>query len=225
MIFVGLDGFRNGWVRVSVSRNVCEIAFVDNVAAALRLPFDRVAIDMPIGLPDKGERICDRLAREKLRPNSARVFAGARRGLWEFVTAAEANRALHARGESGVSLQLWNLGPKIRELDAAMTSRLQSDVREAHPELVFLRLNDGAQLPSKHTAQGIALRRCLLRKEGVAGIDRWLNATRIGAGAKKDDVLDACAMAIAARDFDKGFSLPAENPPRDRRGLKMQIWF
>jgi len=146
------------------------------------------------------------------------VFAGARRGLWDFASAAAANRVLHARGEKGISLQLWHLGAKICELDAAMTPSLQSGVREAHPELVFLRLNGGAPLPSKHREEGDALRRRLLHREGFAEIARWLKHDRIGTGAKADDVLDACAMAIAARNFDKGFALPPNPAPRDRRG-------
>ena len=225
MIFAGLDGYGKGWVRATIADDAREIAFVSDIAWALRLPFDRMAVDMPIGLPDSGERACDRIARERLRPNGARVFAGARRGLWDFASAAAANRVLHARGEKGISLQLWHLGAKICELDAAMTPSLQSRVREAHPELVFLRLNGGAPLPSKNREEGAALRRRLLHREGFTEIARWLKHDRIGTGAKADDVLDACAMAVAARNFDKGFALPPNPAPRDRRGMKMQIWY
>ena len=42
------------------------------------------------------------------------------------------------------------------------------------------------------------------------------------AGAKSDDVLDACAVAIAARDAVG--SVPEGTPPRDAYGLAMQIW-
>ena len=47
MIFAGLDGYRKGWVRVTIANDAREIAFVSDIAWALRLPFDRMAVDMP----------------------------------------------------------------------------------------------------------------------------------------------------------------------------------
>jgi len=143
--------------------------------------------------------------------------------MWDHGSQAVANRALKARGEKMVSVQLWNLGPKIMQVDAVMTPRLQHRIREAHPELVFWRLNGQRPLPAKTEEGGIALRRALLLKAGFAELDQWLTVTRIGTGAKIDDVLDACAMALAARDGR--FCVPAGRAPKDARGLKMQIWY
>ena len=131
--------------------------------------------------------------------------------------------ALKRRGEAGVSIQLWNLGPKILDLDAMMTHRLQRRIREAHPELVFLRLNFGRPLPSKKTEEGRALRIRLLRREGFVELKDWIASK--AAGVKADDVLDACAVAIAARDFTAGHVLPRNRAAKDARGLKMQIWY
>ena len=130
-----------------------------------------------------------------------------------------ANRVLKERGEAGVSIQLWNLGLKIGETDALMTPRLQSRIREVHPELVFLRLHGGRPLLAKSTDAGVALRTRLLRREGFVAIRRWIAVGRRGTGAKVDDVLDACAVAIAARDFALGNVLPCGPAPReaDRR--------
>ena len=97
------------------------------------------------------------------------------------------------------------------------------DVREVHPELVFLRLNGDRPLPAKKSEEGDALRRRLLKRDGFRDIDRWLEETRIGTGAKRDDVLDACAVAIAARD--PAGSLPEGAPPLDEYELPMRIWF
>src|SRR5262249_12073699 len=155
MIFVGLDGYRKGWVAVRVDGETRELCFYSTVAELLMTKFDRAAIDMPIGLPDRGERTCDLEARTMLRPHASRVFTGARRGLWDFPSHAAVNRALWARGEAGISIELWHLGRKICEVDRAMRPRLQRKIRETHPELVFLRLNDGTPLPSKHTEQGL----------------------------------------------------------------------
>jgi predicted RNase H-like nuclease len=221
---LGLDGFRNGWVMVSLDGSGADIAFPDNIAAALAKPFDRAAIDIPIGMTDDGERLCDRLARERLHPHRSRVFTGARRWLWdEFDDPDQANAEAQRRGQKRVSRQLWHLGSKIMQVDAFVRAHPAMDIREAHPELAFLRLTDGKPLPSKKSEEGIALRRRLLQCNGFEDIDRWLTEARIGTGAKPDDVLDACAVAIVARD--PAGSVPEGLPPRDAHGLPMQIWF
>jgi predicted RNase H-like nuclease len=220
---IGLDGFRFGWVAVELDSHRRSISFIRHIDALIGRPFDRLAVDMPIGLPARGERACDRAARALLRPHASRVFTGARRGLWDHASQAAANRALKARGEAGVSVQLWNLGPKILEVDAALTPELQARVIESHPELVFLRLNDGRPLPRKASAEGLAVRRALLKRDGFDEIDAWLTNQRQRTGAKPDDVLDACAAAIAAREATR--YLPEGDAPRDARGLAMQIWY
>ena len=220
---IGLDGFRNGWVAVLLDGDLHEIRFCDDVAGALSVSFDRAAIDIPIGMTDDGERACDLLARERLRPHSSRVFTGARRWLWlEFSDPDRANRDALQRGQKRVSRQLWHLGPKIMEVDRFVSANRTHDIREAHPELVFLRLNDGKPLPSKKSEDGIRLRRLLLKREGIRTIDKWLAEERLGTGAKCDDVLDACAVAIAARDATG--CVPEGMAPRDAHGLPMQIW-
>jgi predicted RNase H-like nuclease len=221
---LGLDGFSKGWVAVCLDGDLHKIRFCRDIADALSTGFDRAAIDIPIGMTDDGERACDLLARERLRPHSSRVFTGARRWLWmEFSDPDAANRDALRRGQKRVSRQLWHLGPKIIEVDTFVRANGARDIREAHPELVFLRLNGGRPLPSKKSEAGIELRCKLLVRRGIRAIDKWLDGERIGSGAKRDDVLDACAVAIAARDA--GDSLPQSAPPRDAYGVAMQIWF
>ena len=220
---IGLDGFRNGWVAVLLDGDLQGIRFCHDVAGALSIGFDRAAIDIPIGMTDHGERVCDLLARERLRPHSSRVFTGARRWLWlEFSDPDRANRDALLRGQKRVSRQLWHLGPKIMEVDRFVRANRSHDIREAHPELVFLRLNDCKPLPSKKSEEGIRIRRALVKREGIRDIDRWLSCERNGTGAKCDDVLDACAVAIAARDA--AGCIPEGIPPRDAYALPMQIW-
>ncbi len=218
---LGLDGFSKGWVAVLLDGDVHEIRFCRDVTEALSIGFDRAAIDIPIGMTDDGERACDLLARERLRPHSSRVFTGARRWLWEkFSDPDEANRDALRRGQKRVSRQLWHLGPKIMEVDAFVRANGSNDIREAHPELVFLRLNAGMALPSKKSEAGFERRRKLLKRYGIRDIDKWLLGERV---AKPDDVLDACAVAIAARDASG--CVPEGIPARDAYGLAMQIWF
>lgn len=220
----GLDGFSKGWVAVTIDGDQRTISFHGDVADALSRPFDLAGIDIPIGMTDDGERGCDRLARERLRPHTSRVFTGARRWLWqEFDDPDKANEEARRRGQTAVSRQLWHLGPKIMEVDAFVRGNPSRDIREVHPELVFLRLNRGAPLPRKKSEQGDALRRRLLKRSGFREIDRWLTVTRIGTGAKRDDVLDACAVALAAHEPSD--CVPERPQPLDAHGLPMQIWF
>jgi len=220
----GLDGFSKGWVAVSIDGDRRTISFHSDIADALARPFDRAGIDIPIGLTDNGERDCDLLARVRLRPHTSRVFTGARRWLWqEFRDPDRANEEALRRGQTRVSRQLWHLGPKIMEVDAFVRANAARDIREVHPELVFLRLNGGTPLPRKKSEEGDALRRRLLKRAGFREIDRWLTETRIGSGAKRDDVLDACAVAIAANEPCD--SVPVGAPPLDAQRVRMQIWF
>jgi predicted RNase H-like nuclease len=221
---LGLDGFRKGWVAVLLDGDRHEVSFHPNVAHALSFPFDRAAIDIPIGMTDGGERCCDELAREKLRPHGSRVFTGARRWLWEeFRDPDRANAEAVCRNEKRVSRQLWHIGPKIMEVDAFVRANPSLDIREVHPELVFLRLNGDKPLPPKKSDEGDALRRKLLKRQGFREIDRWLTGARMDTGAGRDDVLDACAVAIAARQ--PAGSLPRGAPKSDKHGLPMQIWY
>ena len=153
---LGLDGFSKGWVAVLLDGDLHEITFCRDIADALSAGFDRAAIDIPIGMADDGERACDLLARERLRPHSSRVFTGARRWLWpEFCDPDDANIEMRCaaarsgcRASSGISgRRSW------RWIRSCARNRLR-DIREAHPELVFLRLNAGRPLPSKKSEAG-----------------------------------------------------------------------
>jgi predicted RNase H-like nuclease len=186
---VGLDGFSRGWVAVEIDGDKRAISFHSHVADALRDRFDRAGIDIPIGMTDDGERACDLLAREKLRPHGSRVFTGARRWLWqEFDDPDKANKEALRRGQKRVSRQLWHIGPKIMEVDTFLRAHPAADIREVHPELVFLRLNGDRPLPPKKSEAGDTLRRRLLRGQGFGDIERWLKEVRIGAG-------DCCARS------------------------------
>ncbi|WP_426441851.1 DUF429 domain-containing protein [Bradyrhizobium genosp. P] len=221
---IGLDGFSKGWVAVTIDGDRRTISFHPDIADALAGPFDRAGIDIPVGMTDDGARDCDVLTRAKLRPHTSRVFTGARRWLWqEFRDPDEANEDALRRGQKRVSRQLWHLGKKIMKVDAYVRAYSRRDIREVHPELVFLQLNGGKPLARKKSEEGDALRRKLLKREGFREIDRWLTEVRIGTGAKRDDVLDACAVALAA--CEPHGSVPSGTPPLDAYDLPMQIWF
>ena len=202
------------------------LRYLPTLAELTDVRFDRAAIDMPIGLPDVGYRDCDMEARQLLGSNRSRVFLGARRMLLDvrFESAAQANAELKASDQPGVSVQLWNLRGKLREADRFVRANPNIDLREVHPELVFRRLNGNKPVQSKKLGDGIAQRVRLLAANGFPDVGAML-VDRRQLSAKPDDVLDACAAAIAARDFSKGYALPVGYVPLDDEKLPMQIWY
>jgi predicted RNase H-like nuclease len=224
-MFVGLDGCAKGWVAVRLDDNgTREIDFLTDLKDCLGGSFTRAMIDIPIGLPDSDYRNCDLEGRKLLGENRSRLFSGARRPLLSYEKREDAHAWGKVADGIGVSCQLFCLLPKIRQVDELMTSRRQACVRESHPELIFQRLNGGTPLPSKKTHDGIRRRRRILLDRGFASIDAWLDQ-RTGTGAKPDDVLDACACAVAAKEACEERRLPRKRQPPDAKGLKMEIWF
>jgi predicted RNase H-like nuclease len=181
------------------------------------------AVDMPIGLPDAGARGCDFLARDRLpRERKSSVFLYFRRPLLGFATYPEANAWGKSDGK-GLAKQAWFLLPRIADIDAWITPARQRRVRESHPELVFFHLNDRKPLPKKSTPEGLAMRRRVLQRHGLQGIDAL--ADRLDRRkAKLDDLYDAAALAIAARCFAAGEGTCLDGG-RDARGLRMEIWY
>lgn len=217
---VGIDGFRWGWVAAWIDdRGRHGFDFSPSLERLLSYPHNMAMIDVPIGLPTHGYRVCDREARDLI---GAPVFLGARRGFWAFNGHADANRHFHARKEPGISMQLWHLRSKIKQVDGLMTPERQQKLRETHPELVFWRLNGNAPLRPKKTREGVSQRISLLREQGFTEADRWMSY-RHETGIRRDDLLDACASAVAARDVEH--RIPRCEPPKDCRGLRMEMWY
>lgn len=215
--FVGIDGIPGGWVAVYLSDNGDQrFAYAKSAARLLADPYDRAMIDMPIGLPERGYRQCDIEARALVGP---RVFLGARWGVWNFKTLGEANA--HYWNQEGVgrgiSMQLFCIREKLQELnEVPVPPRLF----EAHPEMIFWRIA-GRVLASKNTAKGRAERIEILKEKGIGRVQRWLGQ-RHGTGIRRDDLIDACACALAARDSTR--RVPT-NGNLINRGAQAEIWY
>lgn len=216
--YLGLDGFRYGWVAAWIDEHGDHgFDYSPGLTRLLATPHARAMIDMPIGLNVSGYRTCDLRARELVGPA---VFLGARRDLWRFPDMAAANRHYwkHEGEGRGVSAQLWNIRDKIREVDEIMTPARQATIGEAHPELIFWNLAGRLLLESKVSAQGREQRIALLEQRGFTRLRKWLTQ-RHGTGIGRDDLIDACACAVAARDSTQSVG----DGEIDPRGLRMEI--
>jgi hypothetical protein len=83
---------------------------------------------------------------------------------------------------------------------------------------VFWRLNGGEPLAKKKTDGGRAQRVALLKPLGFDQIENWLS-WRHGTGIGRDDLIDACARALAARDSTHAAAVCASNVC-NRRGSR-----
>jgi predicted RNase H-like nuclease len=227
-VIVGVDCCRGGWLAVQVDpalgrwRAAVHGRFEELLAA--HADAAAIGVDIPIGLPWEGPRACDREARRRLGPRRASVFPAPTRRLLALIAATstyrEANAAAWRDLGHGVGAQAFNIVARIREVDAALSPRLQSRVREVHPELCFAAVRGAPCASAKKTAAGAAERLAALGARWP-----WLgDARRAPRGAAPDDLLDALAAAWTAERIASGAAeaLPAD-PELDPRGLRMEM--
>lgn len=238
----GVDGCPAGWIACLVAAEgplEPEIRMVARLADLLVGPEAPaiVAIDMPIGLPDRigpGGRGPERLVRPLLGerqssvfsiPARTAVFAG--EGLDERAGFAAACAAAQATSDppKKVSKQAFALFPKIRELDRLLDPERAERIVESHPEVAFAVLaGHPMRLPKKVKSRpnpaGLDERRGFLAGCGYepALLEEWPR------GAGPDDLLDAAVLALVARRVARGEAVSFPAPPgRDGRGLPVAI--
>lgn len=231
---LGVDGCRAGWAvtRLNLYDNICSGFIVDSFDQLLGDARDAamIIVDMPIGLADKGKRACEIQARELLKPlRHASVFSSPRRPMLDFDAYEKANAWGKAQGPAGgLSKQAWMITPKIREIDRAITPAAQKRLGEGHPEVAFLRLNNGAPCSyPKRTEEGQQQRLALLLAAGISNAETLYESLRQEVGRKniaRDDVFDACALALTAKARLEGGAIHLSDGKRDARGLVMEIW-
>jgi predicted RNase H-like nuclease len=235
----GVDGCTGGWIAafVRLQGDEARVRIVPRFADVLSAPEQptKIAVDMPIGLPERvgaGGRAAENCVRPLLGARQSSVFSVPSRAAIYAVDYRDACRIAQETSDPPrkVSKQLFNIAPKIREVDEALraTPDAARRVFEVHPELAFWRLSGGRSLtePKKVKSRpyepGMALRRGLLVS---AGIPEGAVEAAPPKGAALDDLLDALACAAIARRLHAGTAQPFPNPPpRDAFGLTMAIW-
>ena len=208
----GVDGCRGGWLSVLVDGGRLQgFVFHRTFAEVLDSSAEVVAVDMPIGLPVAGPRAADLAARAFVGPRCSSVFVTPPRAVLESQSFAEAVALCRTLTGKGVSQQAYALRRRIFEVDDA--ARRDPRVIEVHPEASFRELA-GGPLPSKHCAEGRALRRRLLARCNTsvpADLPRGLAV----------DFLDAAVTAWSAERFARGVAEPLPVGSSGRRGV---IW-
>lgn len=216
---LGVDGCLGGWVGVRVESGVLTW-HAGTFAELLTVPADVVAVDIPIGLPEGGERrAADVEAKAVLGAQRSSVFFVPPRVVLEAPTQAEATLLSRAAGSVGVSIQTFHILGKVAEVDALLRAdrSLVDRVVEVHPEVSLRRLS-GRPLPPKRTADG--------RRQRLDVLRQWLPGLTLPhprpGRAAPDDCLDAVACAWTATRWLRG-DADVLGGDQDATGLPMRI--
>jgi predicted RNase H-like nuclease len=223
-----MDGCRAGWVLATVAAEsitgarptVTVMADLSDLIADLDAGRVVAAgLDIPIGLPSSGPRQADQLARARLGRRKSSVFPAPARPVLAATTYDEACDLSRRASGVAISRQLFNILPKIREVDALQSPRRQEHLFEVHPELSFAELA-GAPMPyAKRTPEGRATR--------IDALSAWFGGVHDLAaspprGAQPDDVLDALVVLWTAQRYRAGrhFRLGGDV---DETGLRTEV--
>ena len=217
----GVDGCRRGWIAMikdgkSIEPRLCTS---DEELIALFAECAVVAIDVPIGLAERGPRSCDHHARRFLGRRSSSVFPAPLRSLLGVREYADANRMSRDLQKRGISKQGFAIVGKVDQIDRILQRHreLRGRVYEVHPEVSFAMWNGGEVITaSKHSAAGLAARRAL-------AASHFGELPESPRGAREDDVLDALAALWTAERIQAGRAQSLGDARVDLTGLPMRI--
>jgi len=225
---MGVDGCAGGWIAAvddgSESAPTCH-RFASIGAVMERAP-TVVAIDVPIGLLDRGARDCDAAARKLLGARRNSVFTTPIRATLKATSHRHACALRIEIEGKKLSIQAWGILRKVLEIDEALRTHEEwrECIREVHPEVCFYHLNGNRPLTwAKKRAEGRRERLELLQPHfGNAVADALAERRRLGCAA--DDVIDAFAALWTARRIASGIAVRIPMaPPADRLGITMEM--
>lgn len=208
VLVAGVDGYRKGWVAVAVDPSGdVQVSTHPTFAEVLASRAQVIAVDIPIDPTGQGARPADAAARAFVRGRASSVFSTPPRAALVAGSFAEANEVARTITGKGISQQAFALARKILEVQG----HAEADERliEMHPEVSFSALAGSPLVHSKHTFEGLALRRELLREAGI-------DVPGAHAGVSEVDLLDASVGAWTAARYATGEarSFPADHPER-----------
>lgn len=223
---LGVDACKAGWVGIAltghyasahVAGTIDELIASADTDGALAV----VAIDMPIGLPDRGRRQADVLARKAVGTLRSSVFMTPARAALDAPDHRTASARNHALAGEGISIQAFSLKSKLHDVER-WVRQTHHRVVEIHPEVSFAQLAGAPLTVRKSTWAGAECRRRLLADAGVILVGDLGEA---GRRVAVDDVLDAAVAAWTAQRVLRGQAQARPNPPEVfGDGLPCAIW-
>lgn len=194
--------------------------------------YDRIFIDIPIGLEDEEYvRECDAILRKEVGNDySDGVLDPPIRPALHAPSYAEANMTCFDYTEKNLSLQVWNITPKIKMVDELLRDdeQLREKVLESHPELLFQSLNGGMIYQKKNLKKGIKHRLELISEKEPVAEDyfREIKEEFRRNEVQEENIVDAMALAYFAKlSAQKGVKTLPEPVQFDSEGLRKVIHF
>ncbi len=232
---IGVDGCPGGWLAAVASPRPGHFkCFLYPSVQSLWSAHKNSAmilIDMPIGLAQSSNplRECDKQARTILNKRRSSIFYPPIREVVDLQNYTHANQLSKDLTGKGLSIQSWNIRPKIIELDTFLCRNpVAADIfRESHPELCFTTLNDMNPLRySKKEHLGINERLEILRRY-YPGADSFLadcSQRFRRCEARLDDIIDALCLAVRAASGIPLKKIPPDLP-HSSEDMPMVIWY
>lgn len=234
----GVDGCRAGWIALALlpghtrPQTLIRASFGDLVDELG--PGAILAVDMPMGLPDRISgpgRGPEQAIRPHLGARRSSVFAIPARAAVEAPSYHEACNLAQQTSDPPrkVSKQAFFLFGKIREIDRLLQADpgLRDRIFECHPEFAFCRLNGMVALTTRKKIRGVVNPAGLAERTGLLarhGIDPDSLAAPPPRGAAMDDLVDAAVNLVMAKRYMKGLTAPfPAKPARDRYGITIAI--
>ena len=231
-MFVGVDGCRAGWIALGLETTGNWQVNIFPDASSLwnhHRGASLILIDIPIGLKigGKAERQCDPEVRKLLGPRRSSVFPAPCRGAIyasSYQEACDINQRLTGKR---LSVENWNIIPKIREVDRLLSddAAARERIREIHPELCFWGLAGRPMQHAKKRSEGLAERTQLLQSiyPQTADIIDYALSTYKRKDVARDDILDALAAAVTGLMGGHNLVSIPQEPEFDERGLRMEM--
>jgi predicted RNase H-like nuclease len=226
---VGVDSCKSRWCyfAVGLPSRQTEIGVYSDFASLASRFADAVviAVDIPVGLWEQGDRPCDKAARELLGwPRRCSVFAPPPPLVLGAPDYPDACRlSLEVSGKK-LNKQTFALLPKIREVDDCVKRRAGEEglrIIEVHPEVSFWALNGGRPLQSGKKRQPGFNERLGLLKSRYPGLPDLL--VSLPSGVARDDLLDAAVAAWTGERFLRGDAVVLPHAPVPPGASCMQI--
>ena len=233
----GVDGCKGGWIRLRVRLPEPHHSPVGLVEATVHSeafhlveladPLPLTAIDIPIGLAERGPRACDHQARALLGARRSSVFPAPLRPVLAATSYGEANALSRQLQGRGLSLQSFHLLAKIRQVDGLLQQHqaLRPLLLETHPELCFREWNGGIPLEHGKATPPGRLQRLTLVESLFPGEFERIRPTLPRRAVADDDLLDAFALLRSAMRRAWGLASWVGEEEQDSCGLPMRIWF
>jgi predicted RNase H-like nuclease len=235
--YFGADACKGGWLLAMVSSGEYHYQFCRDFNQLMQKveTNSRILVDIPIGLLSRenvltGVRPCDSAARKMLGKKHSSIFnPPCFEALYEK-TYHDASRVNYEILGKKLSIQSWNIVPKIQDVNSflQLNPQWRDKVFESHPELSFQFLNNNFPLQySKKTKEGIIERIAILEKYwpfAATVFKKMENDQALRGKALKDDMVDALCLSVLNYHRKDDLSSISELELMDKMGGKTGIY-